>query len=53
MGNIKVKTLVNDRLSIAGMVNEFSDRNDVNVVTVQTHLASDQLIIAVVIYKEV
>lgn len=53
MEKLKVKTFVNDRLSVDGMVNEFSEREDVNVVNVQTHLASDQLLIAVVIYKEV
>lgn len=51
--NIKTKTFINDRLSIDGLVNDFSEREDVNVLAVQTHLDTDHMLIAVVVYKEV
>lgn len=48
---MKIKVFVNGRDYIADAVNEFIKK--VDVVEIQTHLASDQQIIAVVVYKEV
>ena len=50
---VKTKTFINDRVSIDGMVKEFSEREDVDVLAVQTHLDTDHMLIAVVVYKEV
>lgn len=47
---MKIKTFVGGRIAIDGIVNEFCDT--VSVVDIQTHLASDQQVIAVVIYEE-
>ena len=47
---MKIKTFVQGRLAIDGLVNEFCKK--VSVIDIQTHLASDQQVIAVVIYKE-
>ena len=47
---MKIKTFVGGRIAIEGLVNEFCDT--VSVVDIQTHLASDQQVIAVVIYEE-
>lgn len=47
---MKIKTFVGGRIAIDGLVNEFCDT--VSVVDLQTHLASDQQVIAVVIYEE-
>ena len=47
---MKIKTFVNGRGYIDDMVNEFLLSHD--VCDVQTHLASDQQVIVVVVYKE-
>ena len=47
---MKIKTFVAGRLAIDALVNEFCET--VSVMDIQTHLASDQQVIAVVIYKE-
>lgn len=47
---MKIKTFVGGRIAIEGLVNEFCDT--VSVVDIQTHLASYQQVIAVVIYEE-
>mgnify|MGYP006883354907 CR=1 FL=1 len=48
---MKIKVFVNGRDYIADMVNEFAE--NIEVADIQTHLSSDQQIIAVIIYKEV
>lgn len=47
---MKIKTFVDGRIAIDALVNEFCAT--VKVVDIQTHLASDQQVIAVVIYEE-
>lgn len=48
---MKIRVFVNGRDYIADMVNEFAKNAD--VIGIQTHLSSDQQIIAIVVYKEV
>lgn len=47
---MRIKTFVAGRLAIEALVNEFCAT--VSAVSIQTHLASDQQVIAVVTYKE-
>lgn len=47
---MRIKTFVNGRNYIDGMVNEFLLEHD--VCNIQTHLASDQQVIVIVVYKE-
>lgn len=46
----KMKSFVQGRDVIARLVNEFAE--NVEILDIQTHLASDQQIIALVIYEE-
>ena len=47
---MKMKTFVQGRCSIDGLVNDFAE--DVTVKDIQTHLASVQQVVAVVVYEE-
>jgi len=47
---MKAKSLVHDRESISGLITEFAA--GVKVLDVQTHLCSDQQVVAIVIYEE-
>lgn len=47
---MKMKTFVQGRFAIDGLVNEFAE--GVTVKDIQTHLASDQQVVAVVVYEE-
>lgn len=47
---MKIKTIVSARLYIEKSVNDFIQ--GVDVVDIQTHLASDQQVIAIIVYKE-
>lgn len=47
---MKIKTIVNGRGYIDESVNTFVE--NVDVIDIQTHLASDQQIVAIIIYKE-
>lgn len=47
---MKIKTIVQGRCAIDGAVNEFTA--GVKVIDIQTHLASDQQIVAVVVYED-
>lgn len=47
---MKIKVIVNSRGYIEEVVNNFC--KTVDVVEIQTHLASDNQVIAVIVYKE-
>lgn len=47
---MKIKSIVQGRLAIEEAVNEFAA--GVRVLNIQTHLASDQQIVAIVVYEE-
>ena len=47
---MKIKTIVNGRGYIDDEVNEFT--KNVDVIDIQTHFASDQQVVVIIIYKE-